>query len=57
MSEMSGTVTAWLKPNQPLALWWQRTYPGLRGVSREIAARVRASRTTNQTADLGTNDE
>src|SRR4051812_17402613 len=48
MPEMSGTVTEWLKPNQPLALWWQRHYPGLRQVSRDLAARIGAARTTDQ---------
>lgn len=48
MSEMSGTVTEWLKPNQPLALWWQQYYPGLRQVSRDLAARISAARTTDQ---------
>ncbi len=48
MSEMSGTVTEWLKPNQPLALWWQQYYPGLRQVSRDLAARISAARTTHQ---------
>jgi hypothetical protein len=52
MSEMSGTVTEWLKPNQPLALWWQQYYPGLRQVSRGLAARVQAARTTTQAPDL-----
>ena len=47
MSEMSGTVTEWLKPNQPLALWWQQYYPGLRQVSRDLAARVSAARATD----------
>jgi hypothetical protein len=42
MSEISGTVTEWLKPTQPLALWWQRNYPELREVSRGLAAKVRA---------------
>lgn len=50
MLEMSGTVTEWLKPNQPLTLWWQRNYPGLREVSRDLATRVAAARTTNQTS-------
>ncbi len=48
MPETSGTVTEWLTPNQPLALWWQRNYPGLRHVSRELAARVNAARTSGQ---------
>jgi hypothetical protein len=48
MSEISGTVTEWLKPNQPLALWWQQYYPGLRQVSRDLAARISAARTTDQ---------
>lgn len=48
MSEMSGTVTEWLKPNQPLALWWQQYYPGLRQVARDLAARIIAARTTDQ---------
>lgn len=52
MLEMSGTVTEWLKPNQPLALWWQRNYPELRDVSRDLAARVQAARTTTQSPDL-----
>lgn len=43
MPEMSGTVTEWLKPRQPLALWWQRNYPALRDVSRKLAARVLAA--------------
>ena len=51
MSEMSGTVTQWLKPNQPLALWWQRNYPGLRQVSRDLAARLRAVRTSDLVSD------
>jgi hypothetical protein len=51
MSEMSGTVTRWLKPNQPLALWWQRNYPGLRQVSRDLAARLVAARTEDQSPD------
>jgi hypothetical protein len=57
MQEMSGTVTEWLKPNQPLAIWWQRNYPGLRQVSRDLAARVVAActisttPTTNRTSD------
>lgn len=42
MSETQGTVTAWLKPNQPLALWWQRNYPELREISRKLAAQVLA---------------
>jgi trk system potassium uptake protein TrkA len=54
MSEMSGTVTQWLKPNQPLALWWQRNYPGLRQVSRDLAARLGAARTKDQAP--GTNE-
>src|SRR5207253_330102 len=48
MSEMSGTVTEWLKPNQPLALWWQQYYPGLHQVSRDLAVRISAARTTAQ---------
>ncbi|MBF6596589.1 MAG: hypothetical protein IVW51_19405, partial [Thermaceae bacterium] len=48
MPEMSGAVTEWLKPNQPLALWWQQYYPGLRQVSRDLAARISAARTTDQ---------
>jgi hypothetical protein len=48
MSEMSGTVTEWLKPNQPLALWWQQCYPGLRQVSKDLAARISAARPTDQ---------
>lgn len=48
MSEMSGTVTQWLKPNQPLALWWHRNYPGLRQVSRDLAARLGAARTKDR---------
>ncbi len=51
MSEMSGTVTQWLKPNQPLTVWWQHNYPNLREVSRELAARVLAARTTNQISE------
>ncbi|MBF6612284.1 MAG: hypothetical protein IVW55_04070 [Chloroflexi bacterium] len=53
MPEMSGTVTEWLKPGQPLALWWQRTYPSLRQVSRELAARVRAACTPGDTVASG----
>ena len=53
LSELSGTVTGLLKPRQPLALWWQRHYPGLREVSRELATRLQAARTadTADTAD------
>src|SRR4051794_34394725 len=49
--EMSGTVTQWLKPKQPLALWWQQHYPGLRQVSRELAARLLATRTAEATTE------
>ena len=52
--ELSGTVTQWLKPNQPLALWWQRNYPGLRQVSRDLAARLGAARTQDQDQDPDT---
>jgi hypothetical protein len=45
------TVTQWLKPNQPLALWWQRNYPRLRQVSRDLAARLGATRTKDQAPD------
>jgi hypothetical protein len=48
MSEMSGTVTEWLKQGQPLALWWQQYYPGLRQVARDLAIRIIAARTTDQ---------
>jgi hypothetical protein len=51
MSEMSGTVTQWLKPNQPLAMWWQRNYSGLRQVSRDLASRLVAARTKDQAPD------
>src|SRR5690349_20850621 len=50
--KMSGTVTQWLKPRQPLALWWQQNYPGLRQVSRELAARLLATRTVASTDEL-----
>src|SRR6478672_271723 len=54
MSETAGTpgtVTEWLKPNQPLALWWQSNYPGLRPVAKELAARLVAARTPDQGPD------
>jgi hypothetical protein len=45
---MSGAVTEWLKPKQPLALWWERNYPGLRPVAVDLAARLVSARTTDQ---------
>jgi hypothetical protein len=52
VSELSGAVTKWLKPKQPLAIWWQRDYPGLRQVAGDLAARLAAARTTD-VADAG----
>ena len=48
MLEQSGSVTEWLKPKQPLAVWWQRQYPGLHQVARDLAARVTAVRSADQ---------
>jgi len=48
VSEMSGAVTEWLKPRQPLAMWWQSNYPGLRQVAGDLAARLISTRTTDQ---------
>jgi hypothetical protein len=45
---MSGAVTEWLKPKQPLAVWWQLNYPGLRPAAVELAARLAAARTTSR---------
>jgi hypothetical protein len=44
MPELSSSVTEWLKRKQPLTIWWQRNYPGLRQVSKKLAARLRALR-------------
>src|SRR5947209_7416159 len=49
---MSGAVTEWLKPKQPLAIWWQRNYPGLRRVAIDLAARLAAARAAPQGHEL-----